>query len=463
MKAADPLQTIRKFFLVFLFLAFTIDNPFSGAFGGYQAFTGIPANLLFATISALTGIPIPFSIYEWTIFGIAFLIFKKQKSLGEFPSGVVQALALYWGYVLFWAMISAYIIKTDTQAIFWDFKGLITAPFLMFIFARLFPQPQDWVIPFKVFAGAILFKCSQALFLNAFVWEAKHRVIKGYLIDHAASYQISTVLLVILGSMIFRSWRPQNLRTTFAVVTVILILLAAFVLNQRRTEMAGFAMSLILMGGIIGSRRPIATIVALPFLGIFVTLYVAAFANSTSILGKPIQMLNSLNDAKNLSNLYRKIENYNLFSSLSDNPFFGQGFGTPMHDVAGLSAFLDGNFFLLHPHNSILGLWMQAGIVGFCFFMLMFSIFSFYALRNIFRKSSPLALTMGAVALSNLFRYLVFSEGDQLFLHSSSNFVLGATLGAIVVVAQSTQNQTCSGSAAQKNNKFSGNKTFAVR
>jgi O-antigen ligase len=438
-------RTLRTFFLIYIFLAYVIDNPFTGVFGGYSTFTGIPSNFVFANLSSVLKIPLPFSLYEWSLFLFAFLVFRRHPGFAGFPSGAIEAVACYWAYVLFWVLVSAFFLAADRQAIFWDFKGLVTVPFALFIFAKLFPRPEDWMAPIKVFGGAILFKCAQALFLNAFVFPSNHRVSVGYLIDHAASYQISTVLLVILGSILFKCWRPSGVLAAGKIGAIILVLLLAFVLNNRRTEMAGFAMSLLLMVAILATRRPKATIIMLPIAAVVLSGYVAAFANSQTVLGAPIRLLMSLNEDNNLSNLYRKIENYNLFFTLSENPFFGQGFGKPMKDVAGLSAFLDGDFFLLHPHNSILGLWSQAGIVGLAMFMLMFGVFAFHALRKVLCSADPLVLTMCVVSFSNMFRYVVFSTGDQIFLHSSSNLVLGASMGAIVVASQSVRTENPSG------------------
>jgi O-antigen ligase len=428
---------LRSFFLFFMFLAFFIDNPFTSVFGEYQAFTEIPGNLFFANLSFVIGIPLPYSLYEWTLFLTAFALFVREPHLRNFPSGTLGATVVFWGYVIFWVFVSALFLQSDRQAMFWDFKGLITAPFVMFIFSKLFPKPEDLILPAKVFAGVIFLKCVQALFLNAFVWDASHRTTVGYLIDHAASYQISTVILIAAGAMIFRYWRPRGLGATLATAVFLTFLLLALVLNERRTEMVGFFLSLGLMGSVVALQRPGKTLMAIPFATVGIGLYIAAFSKSEGVLGKPIQLLMSLTEKDDLSNLYRVVENYNLFATLSANPFFGQGFGKPMKDVAGLSAFLEGDFFLLHPHNSILGFWSQVGAVGLAFFMLLFAVFAFHAARSVVAAASPLALVIGTVVLANLFRYVIFSVGDQLFLHSSSNFVLGASMGAIVVLARS--------------------------
>lgn len=438
MKRDDKLRT---FFLIFIFLAFAIDNPFTNAFGGYEAFTGVLSNVFFQNISSWLRIPLPFSIYEWSLAILTIAVLRRKPNFNELPNGTFLATLLFWGYVVFWALVSVLFFKGSTQAIFWDFKGLITMPLVMIIFVKLFPTPQDLVKPAKVFIAAIVFKSAQALFLNFLIWETGHREQTGYLIDHAASFHISAVLLILVGSILFKWWRPHNVRQALGLAAVFGILLTSYVLNERRTEMVGFVLSLGIMGSFVAMRKPGKTLLAIPFVTLALGLYIALFANSKSILGKPIQLLTSLNNQDDLSKIYRLIENYNLFSTLSANPIFGQGFGRPMFDVAGLSAFLDSDFFLLHPHNSILGFWSQAGAFGLGLLMLFFAAFAYHALHNLFNTRDPLLLLIGTVALANLFRYEVFSVGDQLFLHSSSNFVLGASLGAIAILSSTHKHQ----------------------
>lgn len=424
-------KNLRKAFLVFTFLAFFIDNPFTAAFGEYEALTEIPSIWLFGTISYHTGIPIPFSVYEWFIILFSLVVWRNTARHEPLPSGIVAANIIWWIYVASWLVVSVLFLRADTQAIYRDFNGIVTIPFVFFTVARLFPEIEMWSALVKTFSLVIFVKCVQALFLYFFVWESGYRGTVGYILDHAASFQISTVILLVIGAIVFGAWRPQRFSGWMSTLLFMIVLSTVYLLNERRTEMVGLLISLALFGGIAIVKMPRASLALAPFILAGLGFYVAIFSGSQSMLAFPLRIFSLVSDDHDLSNVYRAIENYNLVKTILVSSVFGQGFGVPMHDYAGLVAFLSGDFYLLHPHNSLLWFWMAGGICGISLFMLLIAVFSYHAVRIVLSTENSLQILAGSIVIANIFRYLIFCYGDQLILHSSSSFVMGATFAAI--------------------------------
>ncbi|MEO0493755.1 MAG: O-antigen ligase family protein, partial [Actinomycetota bacterium] len=107
-----------------------------------------------------------------------------------------------------------------------------------------------------------------------------------------------------------------------------------------------------------------------PVTTLFALAYSAAFWNSNSSAGFPVQAIKSQlvddpNAADSASDIYRAIENFNLLATIKSNPVFGTGFGKPFLQPIPLPD-ISGAFPLwqFYPHNSMLHLWAAGGVLA---------------------------------------------------------------------------------------------------
>ena len=65
------------------------------------------------------------------------------------------------------------------------------------------------------------------------------------------------------------------------------------------------------------------------------------------------------------SDLYRRIENYDLVYTAHAKPLTGVGFGKPFYRPVPLPDISFDVFYQYIPHNSILWIWLKTGYLGF--------------------------------------------------------------------------------------------------
>jgi O-antigen ligase len=249
------------------------------------------------------------------------------------------------------------------------------------------------------------------------------------LVSHEASIFFVGVIALSVALLLYRTGGRQR---TFLLVAMPL-LLAALILNLRRTGYVALAMSLAAIPLLLHGRRRAALRWAVPMVALL-AVYAAVFWNHTgNPLGYLLAKAKSVAMAQpgttdSMSNLYRLGENYNLRRTIADHPL-GLGFGHPFeihHELPQLpESFVNWDY---HPHNQLLGLWMSLGPVGFAFLLIFVGSVMMLAAHEIRRQSDPYAKALCFFVLASV-ASAVFATAVDMFLWAER----GATFAAIVV------------------------------
>ncbi len=180
------------------------------------------------------------------------------------------------------------------------------------------------------------------------------------------------ILMWALLPFIFFANITTNRRTAYAALTIVLpiLLLATY---------RGFP------------RARKSVIAFLVTLAIVFPPYFFAFRDSAGALGGPARAINSAispNDRDSDSDMYRKIENYDLMLTMRSTPvtqLIGYGYGKRFFTPGGnLDSIKDiYAWYNLLPHNQILWVWMRLGTLGFLTFWGMVCAVIVYACRII--------------------------------------------------------------------------------
>jgi hypothetical protein len=146
-------------------------------------------------------------------------------------------------------------------------------------------------------------------------------------------------------------------------------ILYSFLANHRRAGFLTLGLGIaIILAMLYRENRKLFFTLA-PTGTIVFLAYLAAFWNNTGSLGIIARAVRSVvgqptaRDAA--SNVYRDIENLNTIFNIRNYPLLGIGFGNKFHVVAPLP---DISFFALWEyitHNSVMWIWMQAGVGAF--------------------------------------------------------------------------------------------------
>ena len=100
--------------------------------------------------------------------------------------------------------------------------------------------------------------------------------------------------------------------------------------------------------------------------------------------------MRSIIDSKSdTSTLWRDIENYDLISTIKENPVFGTGYGHGYLEVIQLPP-VDYALERYCPHNSILGLWGYCGYFGYAAMTLLWVVGAYFAMRSYYTAKSPI-------------------------------------------------------------------------
>lgn len=182
----------------------------------------------------------------------------------------------------------------------------------------------------------------------------------------AVGHDLLIVTLLVLALLGGRERLAKWILLVAAVPTVYV-----FFVGQRRSGVAVLVIACALIAIALYWRRRALFWMVVPASAAVIALYVLAFWNSTSSLGFPAQAIKSVIAPASAtpedisSDLYRRVEAFNLVYTIRTDPLLGLGFGRPFYRpvwLPGLDAFAL-NLYL--PHNSWLWLWIKTGFVGF--------------------------------------------------------------------------------------------------
>jgi O-antigen ligase len=136
---------------------------------------------------------------------------------------------------------------------------------------------------------------------------------------------------------------------------------------------------------------------------------------------------------------WRDLENYDLYYTLRSNPVLGTGFGhgyveiIPLPDIS--QKF---EMYRFSPHNSLLGLFAFAGLVGFAGIWMMFPLGVFFAVRSYRFAATAGDRCTSLVALGILVVFVVHSYGDIGLGNPTALFTVAPTLAFIAKQAVAT-------------------------
>jgi hypothetical protein len=189
------------------------------------------------------------------------------------------------------------------------------------------------------------------------------------LLDHGAAMRMDLLILVVISSWMF----PGTSRMLRIFATVMIVPVGwVYLVAQRRAAVVGLVGAFALLGVVLFWHRRRAFFRIVPLFALVLTVYVAAFWNSTSSTAFPAQAVKSVisptdvSDRNQSSDLYRIVENVDLHFTIQTARLQGIGFGNPFFRPFPLPALTQSFEFALYiPHNSFLWIWMTTGFGGF--------------------------------------------------------------------------------------------------
>lgn len=278
---------------------------------------------------------------------------------------------LFWPSMIFMAFVIiglgyGLVRGGNTNVAIWEARPIFYLPLMMVLVSNLITTRQQvnvlmWTVMLAIVGLAI------GGDLHYFL------VLKGNLegvnsiTEHAAAVRMNTLFVFILGAWLYKGSATKR----YLLVWSVPLVLIAYFATQRRAAFITLTIALVIMAIILYKENRRVFWLIVPPLLIVAGVYVIAFWNSTSTLGMPAQSIKSIvaqdqaSLEDQLSNVYRIIENVNIWFTIHAAPITGIGFGQKFFRIVSMPNI---SFFIWWEyitHNSVLWVWMKTGVGGF--------------------------------------------------------------------------------------------------
>ncbi|HEY8211813.1 MAG TPA: O-antigen ligase family protein, partial [Myxococcaceae bacterium] len=209
------------------------------------------------------------------------------------------------------------------------------------------------------------------------------------------------------------------------------MLIGGMIANGRRlvwVEISIVAVIVLLMTPWTPVKRALVRVMVLMLP--FTPVYFAVGWNSNSAIFKPVKTFRSITDSNtDRSSATRDIENYNLIHTLKMHSFVPMGFGHEYHEMVMADdisqAFPQYRFI---PHNSVLGLWAFAGVLGFTGIWMMLGVAVYFAARSYRMTRNVDYQTAALCCIGTIFIYLMQAYGDMGLVNWNGVFLVTPAL-----------------------------------
>lgn len=301
-------------------------------------------------------------------------------------------------------------LATGGAAAPWKVRNILQVPFLFLVFQLAFRGPVDHGLIGRVVIAAALVKAAMAAWVQYVVASDT-----GGHLEYATTHADSVLFVVAAFIPIVRYAESPSGRRLKQVLLLVPPMLVGIVANGRRLAwvMGGMCLAaLYLLSPWNRWKRGVthAVLILVPLLAI----YAAVGWNSSFGLFAPLRLLQSLTDgAVDLSKLWRDIEDWNIAMSIREAPVLGIGLGRE-YTIFMPSADLTALFpeYRAWPHNSVLGMILLCGYVGFTAMWLLYALAVFLAARAYRAASGPDDRAAALTCIATIICCMVLAYGD---------------------------------------------------
>jgi O-antigen ligase/polysaccharide polymerase Wzy-like membrane protein len=315
---------------------------------------------------------------------------------------------LFWPTLFFLAFLLfglAHGIGTggDLRIALWEARAIFYLVALMVLASNLVETTAHVSHLIWIAMMALLIKGSYASLYYLLVLQGDLSSVRT-ISDHAAAIQLNSLFVLSLAVWVYDSSRMKRALLPLMIPFVVL----GYIAMQRRAAFITLAIAVILLIALLyqKQRRIFGLTLAILSVG-----YLAIFWHSYSLLAVPAQAIKSAivgeqasnerlravpaqaikwaivgeraSDEDQRSNDYRVIENRNINFTIHQHPFAGVGFGQKFYIIAPMPDISWFEWWEYITHNSIMWIWMKAGIGGFFSILFLIGLTVFTGVRTL--------------------------------------------------------------------------------
>ncbi len=209
-----------------------------------------------------------------------------------------------------------------------------------------------------------------------------------------------------------------------------------YLISERRAAFVGLLAATIMLFLVLFWRKRRVFWRTAPIVLIIVTLYTAAFWNSSGTLGFPAQAVKTivapgqLDEKDQTSDAYREAEKFDILTTIKSSQFLGIGFGQKFLRPVPLPEITAFELAAYTPHNSVLWIWMKTGLGGFVAMLFLFGSAMRIGARSLLETSDADESAVIFTLAASVLMYAVFAYVDIAW-DVQNCVLLGVALAAI--------------------------------
>jgi O-antigen ligase len=327
--------------------------------------------------------------------------------------------ALFWPLMVFTGFVFVGVFRGkflgagDTRVALYEARPLLYLPLVYVLITNLLTTRRQYRILLLLAFSAVAIQSVFALSYYRSLPDEKREVLES-LSQHSATIQMNALFVFFLAILLLKC--RKELR--WFVAALIPTVAWAYFLSQRRAAMIALFVGVALLAIVVFHRRSRMFWFFVPTVAVLTVGFIGATWNAAGALGLPAQAVKTvvfpdqLNAADRGSDLYRKIEAYDLWFTIQQNKVLGVGFGQKFLHPAALPNISFFEFWEYIPHNSVLWIWLKMGFLGFVATLFLFGRVMQVGAASLLKVRSPEQVAIVFVGVAYAVMFLVFAYVD---------------------------------------------------
>jgi O-Antigen ligase len=345
---------------------------------------------------------------------VSWLLQRLVDPTWKFKRGALFVpLMVFTAFVVLGLVRGVFLGNGDTRVAIFEARPLLYLPLVYILITNLLTTRRQYKLLLLLAFSSVAIQSIFSLSYYRGLPDEEREVLES-LSEHSATVHMNALFVFLLALLLLKCRKELRWYIAFLVPPVVW----AYLLSQRRAAMIALFVGVAVVAAVLFHRRrrmfwfftPTAVVLALG--------YLAATWNASGALGLPATAVKTvwfpsqLGAADQGSDLYRKIEAYDLWFTIRQERVLGVGFGQKfLHPVAlpDISFF---EFWEYIPHNSVLWIWLKTGFLGFAAMLFLFGRAVQLGARSVLAVRSPEHAAIVISGLTYAIMFLVFAYVD---------------------------------------------------
>ncbi len=372
----------------------------------------------------------PMEIYLVLTFGSWLIRSNFRKDLKFYKGSLTIPAAIFIIFITI-GLVYGIAKNSNLTIALWEVRPIYHMFAMIILSSSLFTRKEHFR---NLFVWTTLAIAIEGLIGTLFVFQNLDGQLSAVeaITDHPASIHMNTVFVLFLAAWLYRTMPLKRL----GILTILPVVVVTYIADQRRAAFVSLSVAIFLLAILLYFENRRLFFVLLPIVSVSAILYMGVFWNSNSSLAFPVRALksvvapNSVSERDQSSTYYRAVENINSSFTIHQRPLTGVGFGNPFYVVIPLP---DISFFFwwkYFPHNSILYIWVKAGVGAFLALLYFIGSTIITGTQVVMRTQdretkAVLVTTVLYIIMHFLFAYVDLSWGTE------SMLFIGASVGIL--------------------------------